>query len=93
MTFQQITISSPFAVAKYLDEEMPGKFPTRVIYSNENSYSAVYYPGGDCLVPFGKSPEELIECLTRQIKESDPLEKIRTQAEALGYGLLKLPAD
>jgi len=88
--FPTITIHDPAAIAEWIDKERPGKFPTRVSYTQDGRFLAAYCPDGDCLFPTGKTPNELMACLIRQIEEADPVAKLRKQAKELGHELIEI---
>jgi len=87
VNFPTITIHDPAAIAAWIDKERPGRFPTRVSYTQDGRFVASYWLGMDCLFPAGKTPNELMACLVKQIEEADPVAKLARDAAAAGYEL------
>ena len=93
MNFPTITIPDPAAVGAWLDQEQPDiSGPTRPTYGI-NGWCLVYWTGETHIVPLGATPEDLLASLRDKLKEHDPLAKLRKNAEAHGYVLMKLPTD
>jgi hypothetical protein len=93
MNFPTITIPDPAAVGKWLDEQQPGKGGAHsVSYSDEWSVCH-WYGGSDYIYARAATPEALLAEIRRKLAENDPLAKLRKEAEAAGYALMKFPTD
>lgn len=98
MNFPTVTIPDPAAVGKWLDDELPDEhgLPHRPIFICDQ-WLLSHFHKGKSLSSTGASPEECIADLKRQIvnidEGRDELDKVRKQAEKLGYALMKLPED
>lgn len=93
-SFPTITIPDPAAVGKWLDEQLPPlPHDTQTPTYGCNGWCVVRYDGTRHIVPMGKTPEDLLEDMRAMLAVSDPLAKLRKEAEAHGYALMKIPTD
>lgn len=93
MNFPQITIPDPAAVGKWLDEQVPGHCAHEPAVYDGNWRVTHWDSYIDCFTVSAGSPEMLLPAIQRKREERDPLKKLRDEAKALGYGLMKLPED
>lgn len=94
MNFPTVTIPDPAAVGKWLDEQVPTQYSHRAVYGVAG-WTSLFYPFGriESEVATGDTPEALLADIQARLAANDPLAKLRKEAEAMGYGLLKLPQD
>ncbi len=90
--FPTITIPDPAAVGKWLDEELPTTWPHAASFG-KTGWTGSHCSGADWTYGMGKTPEEMLSDIRRQIAEKDPVAKLRKEAEAQGFALMKLPED
>lgn len=93
MNFPSITIQDPAAVGAWLDQHLPARSPHLVSYLRGKFFTIHWMDGGGSIDVFGVTPEELIENIRAELAKNEPLERIRKEAEAHGYALMKLPED
>lgn len=92
MNFPTVTIPDPAAVGRWLDEHQPGNLNARPTYGVHGWYEC-RWTGKEHIVAGGDTPEALLADLRAKLAEHDPLAKLRKEAEAAGYALIKLPID
>lgn len=98
MNFPTITIPDPAAVGKWLDEQLGDEhMVAHNPHFSDRGWSFLHYYKGKHLFSCEATPEEAMQKLREQIAEmdalTDPLAKLRKEAEAMGYALMKLPED
>ena len=93
--FPNITIPDPAAVGKWLDEQQPMYDGSRhaVAFRHGKLEVEHWIPGCEFFRVAAYTPDVLLEDIRARLAEHDPLAKLRKEAEAMGYGLLKLPQD
>lgn len=94
-TFPTITIPDPAAVGKWLDEQLEiGSSHSNPSFATDRGWHHLHwFSPCEYVVGAGETPEALLADIRRQIAENDPLAKLRKEAEAVGYALMKLPTD
>lgn len=93
MNFPTITIPDPSAVGAWLDQEQPGKAGCHMPTFSDEWAVCHWYAGSDYVYARGATPESLLAAIRDKLKEHDPLAKLRKDAEARGFALMKLPTD
>jgi len=95
MKFPTITIPDPAAVGAWLDCEHPQTHSWNhlVHYAHGNLTTMHWTAPGEYVDARGDTPEALLADLRANIAAHDPLEKLRKEAEAAGYSLMKLHED
>ena len=94
MNFPLITIPDPAAVGAWLDQELGViALPHRPQYGPSGWHCNHWHVSNDFLTATGNSIPELVEDIRSKLAASDPLAKLRKEAEAAGYALMKLPED
>ena len=93
MNFPTISIPDPAAVGKWLDQEQPGKAGPHLPTYSDAWAVCHWHTGGDYVYARAETPEALLNEIRAKLTESDPLAKLRKEAEQHGYALMKLPED
>ena len=93
MIFYSITIPDPAAVGKWLDQEQADKSSPHRPTFGAYGWQVCHWTGQTHIVPSGATPEELLADLRAKLAEHDPLAKLRKEAEAMGFALMKIPTD
>ena len=91
MNFPRITIPDPAAVGKWLDEQVPCVCPHRPRFND--GWQVIHWHNSEAMHANGSDHEALLADIRRQLAESEPLAKLRKEAEQHGYALMKLPED
>lgn len=94
MNFPTVTIPDPAAVGKWLDEQVPCGDPHRVHFMAGGYWRAFHWTNPTTYVDAeGLTPQALLADIQAKLAANDPLAKLRKEAEAHGYALIKLPED
>ena len=94
MTFPTITIPDPAAVKAMLVAEFPDSYLASASYDHRGWSMFAFLRGRkEDPTGHGATPEECLADLRAKLAEHDPLAKLRKDAEAHGYALMKLPTD
>jgi hypothetical protein len=94
MTFPTITIPDPAAVQSMLEEAFPDSYLAAASYDRRGWAMFAFLHGRkEDPTGHGATPEECLADLRAKLAAHDPLAKLRKEAEAHGYGLMKLPEE
>jgi len=89
-----ITIEDPAEVGALLDREFGTEGGGHHAMFTQHGWSTYHYlTGTDTVRGSGANASELVENLRANIAKGDPLTKLRKEAEAQGFALMKLPED
>jgi hypothetical protein len=87
-----ITIPDPTEVLLKLQNALPDAAKVDTPRFGPYGWHCVYWPTvSECIIGNGDTPEELLNDLQIKLSALDPLAKLRKQAMAHGYALMKLP--
>ena len=94
MNFPLITIPDPAAVQAMLEEAFPDSYLAAASYDRRGwAMFAFLRDRKEDPTGHGATPEECLADLRAKLAENDPLAKLRKEAEAHGFALMKLPTD
>jgi len=87
-----VTIYDPEEVSEWLNQQLPSFFKHRVQYGKLGYSSSYWFPSLDYVDAFADSPEELLAKLRQKVADHDEtLERLKKEADALNYKLVKKP--
>ena len=95
MNIPTITIPDPTAVGAWLDHEVPQCHDWKHgVHFRGGVFSTMHWLSPSSYVEAcAATPCELLANLRANIAAHDPLAKLRADAKAAGYALMKLPED
>jgi hypothetical protein len=89
-----ITIEDPRDVADLLDKTFGTQHGNHLPSFGPTRWTCLHWhKSNDYVSAAGATPQDLIDDIRSKIAAHDPLAKLRKEAEAHGYSLMKLPQD